>query len=52
MKSSFYELFYLNENIDTYIKMVEDINVDMQQIKRDVDSENSTLNSKIEKMKE
>lgn len=51
-RQRFYELFYLNENIDTYIKMVEDINVNIQKVKKDVDSENSTLNSKIEKTRE
>lgn len=48
-RQRFYELFYLNENIDTYIKMIEDINVNIHKIKKDFNSENNTLNSKIEK---
>ena len=32
--------------------MIEDINVNIQKVKKDVDSENSTLNSKIEKTRE
>jgi len=45
----FYELFYLNEDIDTYIKMIEDITVDTDKIKSLVSRETDTLNSVIEK---
>ena len=48
-RQRFYELFYLNENIDTYIKMIEDITVDADRVKSLVSRETETLNSFIEK---
>ena len=48
-RQRFYELFYLNENIDTYIKMIEDITVDTDRVKSLVSRETDTLNSAIEK---
>ena len=48
-RQRFYELFYLNENIDTYIKMIEDITVDTDRVKSLVSRETETLNSLIEK---
>jgi serine/threonine protein kinase len=48
-RQRFYELFYLNENIDTYIKMIEDITLDVDRVKSLVSSETETLNSAIEK---
>jgi hypothetical protein len=48
-RQRFYELFYLNENIDTYIKMIEDITVDVDRVKSLVSRETETLNSVIEK---
>jgi len=44
-----YELFYLNEDVDTYIKMIEDIEPVLKDVKTVIKSDMETLNSHIEK---
>jgi len=44
-----YELFYLNEDADTYIKMIEDIELDLRDVKTIISTDMETLNSRIEK---
>ena len=44
-----YELFYLNEDVDTYIKMIENIEFDLKDVKTIIRTDMETLNSHIEK---
>lgn len=44
-----YEIFYLNEDADTYIKMIEVIEPGMKDVKTVIKSDMETLNSHIEK---
>ena len=44
-----YELFYLNEDVDTYIKMIEDIEPVLKDVKTVIKSDMETLNYHIEK---